>query len=84
MTDEATSALDSESEKKVQNALDKILETRTGVIVAHRLTTIKNAKRIYVFDAGKIVEVGDHEELIARRGAYYDLIKRQLTSSTTD
>ena len=78
LCDEATSALDSESEKKVQVALDKILETRTGVIVAHRLTTIRNAKRIYVFDAGKIVEVGNHEELIAKGGAYYNLVKRQL------
>ena len=78
LCDEATSALDSESEKKVQIALDKILETRTGVIVAHRLTTIRNAKRIYVFDAGKIVEVGNHDELIAKGGAYYNLVKRQL------
>lgn len=78
ITDEATSALDSESEKKVQNALDKILETRTGVIVAHRLTTIRNAKRIYVFDAGVIQEVGNHEELVAKQGYYYNLVKRQL------
>ena len=81
MTDEATSALDSESEKKVQNALDKILSTRTGVIVAHRLTTIKNAKRIYVFDAGEILEIGNHEELLSKGGVYFNLVKRQLQKS---
>ena len=78
LCDEATSALESESEKKVQIALDKILETKTGIIVAHRLTTIRNAKIIYVFDAGEIVEIGNHEELIEKNGVYYDLVKRQL------
>lgn len=76
--DEATSALDAESEKKVQAALDKILETRTGVIVAHRLSTIKNATRIYVFDAGQIVEIGNHEELVEKKGHYWNLVKRQM------
>ena len=82
--DEATSALDSESEKKVQVALDKILETRTGVIVAHRLTTIKNADKIYVFDAGAILEVGKHDELVAKGGAYYNLVKRQLQKAEVE
>ena len=76
--DEATAALDSESEKKVQKALDKILETRTGVIVAHRLTTIRNATRIYVFDAGEILEIGTHDSLVKKGGVYYNLVKRQL------
>ena len=76
--DEATSALDSESEKKVQAALDKILETRTGIIVAHRLSTIRNANVIYVFDAGEIKEQGNHESLVAAQGFYFNLVKRQL------
>lgn len=78
LCDEATSALDAGSEKKVQIALDKVMENRTSVIVAHRLSTIKNAKVIYVFDAGQIVEQGTHDELVAKRGAYYNLVSRQL------
>ena len=78
MTDEATSALDSESEKKVQNALDKLLENRTGIVIAHRMTTIKNCKRIYVFEDGKIVEIGGHDDLLSKKGVYYNLMERQL------
>ncbi|KAK8836257.1 hypothetical protein M9Y10_039889 [Tritrichomonas musculus] len=84
MTDEATSALDSASEKKVQIALDKIMATRTSVIVAHRLTTVKNADRIYAFDTGEIVERGTHRELIAKHGFYYELVKRQLKDADDD
>ena len=84
MTDEATSALDSASEKKVQVALDKIMATRTSVIVAHRLTTVKNANRIYAFDTGVIVEEGTHEELIEKHGFYYKLVKRQLKDVDND
>ena len=79
MTDEATSALDAGSEKKVQQALDEIMKNRTSVVVAHRLTTVRNANITYVFDAGQIKEVGTHDELVARRGYYYDLVRRQLT-----
>jgi ABC-type methionine transport system ATPase subunit len=80
LCDEATSALDSESEKKVQAALDRVLVGRTGVIVAHRLSTIRHAARIYVFDSGEIKEVGTHEELlrIGEEGWYFKLVKRQL------
>lgn len=84
MTDEATSALDSASEKKVQIALDKIMATRTSVIVAHRLTTVKNANTIYAFDTGVIVEKGTHQELIAKHGFYYELVKRQLKDVDDD
>ncbi|EAX95163.1 ABC transporter family protein [Trichomonas vaginalis G3] len=77
--DEAISALDAESEKKVQAALDNVLIGRTGVIVAHRLSTIKNANIIYVFDAGVIVEQGTHNELVQKGGFYYKLVSRQLT-----
>ena len=78
LCDEATSALDADSEKKVQVALDKVMVGRTSIIVAHRLSTIRNANIIYVFDAGQIVEQGTHEELVAKGGAYYNLVSRQL------
>lgn len=78
ITDEATSALDADSEKKVQMALDKVMKDRTAVIVAHRLSTIKNAHIIYVFDSGEIKESGVHAELVEKRGCYYNLVSRQL------
>lgn len=79
ITDEATSALDSQSEKKVQYALDKVMQGRTAVVVAHRLSTIRNAHTIYVFDAGEIKEVGNHDSLVKLGGFYYNLVKRQMT-----
>jgi ABC-type multidrug transport system fused ATPase/permease subunit len=79
ITDEATSALDADSEKKVQLALDKVMKDRTAVVVAHRLSTVRNAHVIYVFDAGEIKESGTHDELLALGGTYYNLVKRQLT-----
>ncbi|OHT10310.1 ABC transporter family protein [Tritrichomonas foetus] len=79
MTDEATSALDAESERKVQDALDKVMKNRTALIVAHRLSTIKNAHVIYVFDSGEIKEYGNHTELLEKKGVYYELVKLQLT-----
>ncbi|EAX99498.1 ABC transporter family protein [Trichomonas vaginalis G3] len=82
--DEATSALDAESEKKVQAALDQALIGKTGVIVAHRLSTIKNASIIYVFDAGSIVEKGTHQELIEKQWFYYKLVMRQLAKIDTN
>lgn len=83
ITDEATSALDSQSEKKVQYALDKVMENRTAVVVAHRLSTIRNAHVIYVFDSGEIKEVGTHDSLIKLGGFYYTLVERQLTQEDT-
>jgi ABC-type multidrug transport system fused ATPase/permease subunit len=77
--DEATSALDSESEKLVQDALDKLMIGRTSFVIAHRLSTIKNADNILVLEDGKIVEQGKHEELIANNeGVYYKLNNIQL------
>ncbi|MFP4458497.1 MAG: ABC transporter ATP-binding protein [Candidatus Zixiibacteriota bacterium] len=76
--DEATSNIDTETEKLIQDALEKLLEGRTSVIVAHRLSTIKNADRIIVLDDGKIVEEGDHQELLAKRGIYYNLYLLQF------
>ncbi len=75
--DEATSALDTESEKLVQEALDKLLSGRTSVIIAHRLSTIKNADRIIVIEQGHIAEEGTHSELIERGGLYAKLVALQ-------
>ena len=75
--DEATSALDTESEKLVQEALEKLLAGRTSVVIAHRLSTIKNADRILVVDEGRIAEEGTHAELIERGGIYAKLVALQ-------
>ncbi|KAM4085347.1 hypothetical protein ACJW30_10G020400 [Castanea mollissima] len=82
LLDEATSALDAESEKSVQEALDRVMVGRTTVVVAHRLSTIRNADVIAVVDGGKIVETGNHEELISNpNSAYASLIQLQESSS---
>ena len=77
LLDEATSALDSESEKVVQAGLDEAAKGRTTIAVAHRLSTIQNADIIYVFDQGKVVESGTHDELIEKRDIYYQLVRMQ-------
>ena len=71
--DEATSALDAENEKAVQEALDKIMEGKTSVIVAHRISTIKDADEILVFSDGQIVERGTYQQLTDLQGAFYKL-----------
>ena len=71
--DEATSALDTESEKLVQEALENLMHQRTSLVIAHRLSTIQNADEIIVLDAGKIIERGTHQELIAQNGHYKKL-----------
>ena len=78
LLDEATSSLDSESEKKVQEALDKLMRDKTALIVAHRLSTIKNVDVIYVIDNGAIVEQGTHKELVDKNGLYAFLFKTQF------
>ena len=78
LLDEPTSALDAESESLIQEALDRFTQDRTTVVVAHRLSTIKNVDRVLVLQDGQIVEEGSHQELISRGGLYLDLYKRQF------
>ncbi|EGT35408.1 hypothetical protein CAEBREN_30832 [Caenorhabditis brenneri] len=78
LLDEATSALDTEAEREVQGALDAAQAGRTTIIVAHRLSTIRNADKIFVFKAGDIVEVGSHEELMNKQGIFYDMTQAQV------
>lgn len=76
--DEATSSLDATNEKQIMGNLFEFYKGRTVIIVAHRLSTVKNADQIIVLDKGKVVEIGDHKSLTAKRGAYYNLVKDQL------
>lgn len=76
--DEATSALDAESESLVQSELDRIIKDKTAIIVAHRFSTIKNVDRIIVLNNGKLCEQGTHEELMEKRGLYFDLYSKQV------
>jgi ATP-binding cassette subfamily B protein/subfamily B ATP-binding cassette protein MsbA len=75
--DEATSSVDTTSEKQIQQALDRLMEGRTSFVIAHRLSTIVAADKIVVLDQGRIIEMGNHQELLARRGAYYNLYTMQ-------
>ena len=76
--DEATNSLDANNERSIVENLDKFYKGKTVVIVAHRLSTVKNADQIVVIDQGKVVEIGNHESLTTKRGAYYNLVKNQL------
>ncbi|MBN1579147.1 MAG: ABC transporter ATP-binding protein [Anaerolineae bacterium] len=78
--DEATSSVDTMTEALIQDALDRLLSGRTAIVIAHRLSTVRNADRIYVIDDGKIVEQGTHEALVQEGGLYSDLYERQFVA----
>ena len=78
--DEATSALDTESEQLVQKALENMMKNRTSIVIAHRLSTIQKADNIVVLAKGEIVEQGKHNELLEKKGVYYNLVKMQSLS----
>ena len=79
LLDEATSALDTTSERQVQEALSRLMQGRTTIVIAHRLSTVQDADQIYVLDRGRITESGNHEALIARGGLYAQLYRHNLT-----
>ncbi len=76
--DEATSSVDTRTEKKIQNAMVNLMKNRTSLIIAHRLSTVRDADRIVVMDRGRVVEIGNHEELLAQKGKYYELYMTQF------
>jgi len=82
--DEATSSVDSTTEKEIQKALDNLVQGRTTIAIAHRLSTLRRADRLVVLDRGQIAEVGNHDELMAREGAYFRLYQAQARNVDTD
>jgi ATP-binding cassette subfamily B protein len=82
--DEATASVDTETEQEIQKALDNLVRGRTTIAIAHRLSTLNKADRLVVLDRGEIVEVGSHEELMAREGAYFRLYQAQARNIDTD
>ena len=76
--DEATSHLDALNEQSVRHALDELMATRTTMVIAHRLSTVRDADQIVVMDDGCVVENGNHDELVAKGGLYAQLVARQL------
>jgi len=82
--DEATASVDSETEKEIQKALDNLVQGRTTIAIAHRLSTLQRADRLVVLDKGQVVEEGTHDVLMARHGAYYNLYKAQARNMDVD
>lgn len=81
--DEATSSVDTRTEKHIQDAMVKLMQNRTSLIIAHRLSTIQDADRIVVMDQGRIVETGNHEQLLLKKGRYYELYMTQFAGQAT-
>lgn len=79
--DEATSSVDTRTEKNIQDAMVKLMKNRTSLIIAHRLSTIRDADKIVVMDQGRVVEIGNHEELLEKKGRYYDLYMTQFAGN---
>lgn len=84
LLDEATSALDAESESIVQSALENASRGRTTIVIAHRLSTVRNADKIIVMKAGQVMEVGTHETLIEQKGLYHELVHAQVFADVDD
>lgn len=81
--DEATSSVDTRTEKRIQDAMVNLMKNRTSLIIAHRLSTIRDADKIVVMDQGRVVEIGNHDELIAKQGRYYALYMTQFSGNQT-
>ena len=79
--DEATSSVDTRTERKIQDAMVQLMKNRTSLIIAHRLSTIRDADKIVVMDQGRVVEIGSHEELLAKQGKYYELYMTQFAGN---
>ncbi len=82
--DEATASLDTETEKSIQDSLERLIKDRTTIAIAHRLSTLRNATKLVVLDKGTVAEVGTHEELLQKKGIYYGLVmaQRQMSKIT--
>jgi ATP-binding cassette subfamily B protein len=78
LLDEATSSVDTETERLIQDAVDELLKGRTSFLIAHRLSTVRRADRILLLEAGRILEDGNHSQLMARRGRYFELYTEQF------
>ena len=78
LLDEATSSLDSETEEKIQSALNKLILNKTTIVIAHRLSTILNSDKIYVVDQGKIIDSGNHKDLLSSSNVYKNFYERQI------
>jgi ATP-binding cassette subfamily B protein len=82
--DEATSSVDTETEQEIQRALDNLVQGRTTIAIAHRLSTLHRADRLVVLEQGRLVEEGQHDELMARQGAYWRLYEAQARQAQAD